>query len=153
MSGILNFNGLDINKNSSLKFSFLSSFPGRYNFHFPVGSTEAWIVYATLSSFGTVEEFAKYVLALPYLKYDHYDYESIKSSGDYKLKSQNAEEILSMAKGVFDTYCDFTESYFMRIQLKLDPSSIQDGFTLETVNSEQIIFFKESRYYVGIVGE
>ncbi len=149
----LDFKQLDVSKNTNLKFCFFNSFPGRYDFHFPVGATECWIVYASTLHFSTLEEFASYVVALPDVKFDHYDIRSLEAKKKYPLLERTPEEILFHIKGVFDTYRDFTESYFLNVQFLLDPLSIKSAASLENLEFGTMLFLQCSDTYIGIVGE
>ena len=142
---------LDVDKNRNFKFIFLSDFAEhRYHFHFSAIETQAWLVYAPISTFESVYEFATYVLALQFLRFDHYDYKAVAAREPFVVSERTADEIAKTVKGIFETYRSWSQSYFLNIELISPPASIQDGLVLINDTSEQIVFFKEQLYYVGI---
>lgn len=149
----LDLNQLNVAKNKSLKFCFFSSFPHRYDYCFPVGGTESWIAFAANSDFDSIEEFATHVIALPFLKFHDYDKKGLDVLKNYKLQNRTPEEIIFLTNGIFDTYRDFTESYFLKIEIVLDRSSIINAVSLVTSNSGTAIFFQSLDFYIAVLGE
>jgi|GEM_PF-5883684 hypothetical protein len=149
---INDFQEIDIEKNSHLRFLFFHNFPEKMNFfyNFPVGGTESWVVFSDKGQFENIVDFSKQIIALPHLKYDHYTLSTLAKHLPISFEEVDPGKLDGLVEYFSDIYKSFSRAEFLSI--KFDFSGQKEGVLIKFKTSSFCLVISDEERYYGFWG-
>ena len=142
----VNFNDikLDIRQVRQIRVTKIQNYTDSKKFHFPSGAIEVGTYYSNIRNFQNLREFVAYVLAMPYMNFDCYEFPDDNIS--FELNAIDANVIKTMITGSFNTFLDFSRNDFWNLSLATE--GVVTALQLNTIGAGLTVFFETSSNYV-----
>jgi hypothetical protein len=135
---------LDIEKVRRIRSVKIQNYVESLKFHFPPGAIEVGAYYAAHRYFENLNEFATYVLALPYMNYDCYQLPSDNVSFELIALDKSATD--TIIAGSFSSFLDFSRNAFLKLSIVAIDAS--PAFQLVIAGSGLTLFLETASDYV-----